>query len=64
MSAPVEQAQVNAAYLAWLIALPLVLSPVVYLAGRLWRLARGTALIALVATWVPFALAARDLSAS
>ncbi|HET7087584.1 MAG TPA: proton-conducting transporter membrane subunit [Anaerolineae bacterium] len=54
----------NAAYFVWLIALPLALSPVVYLTGRLWRLARGTALIALVATWAPFALAARDLSAS
>jgi proton-translocating NADH-quinone oxidoreductase chain N len=54
----------NVAYFVWLIALPLALSPVVYLTGRLWRLARGMALIALVAAWAPFVLAARDLSAS
>jgi proton-translocating NADH-quinone oxidoreductase chain N len=54
----------DVAYFVWLIALPLALSPVVYLTGRLWRLARGTALIALVAAWAPFVLAARDLTAS
>jgi proton-translocating NADH-quinone oxidoreductase chain N len=62
----------------WLFALPLVASPLIYLAGRLCRagqvsdapqqrpcvLARWAALIALGLTWIPFVLAARDLSTS
>ncbi|MCB8946053.1 MAG: hypothetical protein H6658_20095 [Ardenticatenaceae bacterium] len=42
----------------WLIWLPLVLSPVVYLAGRLIseRAARWMALLTLLATWWPFVL--------
>jgi proton-translocating NADH-quinone oxidoreductase chain N len=47
----------------WLIALPLVLSPVIYLVGRIGRLARWAALIVLSATWIPFALAAQDFAA-
>jgi len=50
----------------WMIALPLLATPVVYLAGRLarddGRAARWTALIALLITWIPFAQAAADLS--
>ena len=57
----------------WLIALPLVASPLIYLVGRLWGARspgtqrpcvapRWIALIALALTWLPFALAARDLS--
>lgn len=50
----------------WLIALPLLASPLIYLAGRLSRrpgAARWAALIALLATWWPFVLAVRELSA-
>lgn len=49
----------------WMIALPLLATPVVYLIGRLardgGRAARWTALIALLITWVPFSQAAADL---
>ncbi|MGB8211957.1 MAG: proton-conducting transporter membrane subunit [Anaerolineales bacterium] len=53
----------------WVILLPLLAGPVVYLAGRLFRNPRlvrlpgWLALAALVATWVPFVLAARSLAA-
>ena len=52
----------------WLILLPLLAAPVIYLAGRLARggrlrrLPSWIALLALAATWVPFGLAARQLS--
>ncbi len=53
----------------WMILLPLVATPAVYLVGRLVKrngaaVAHGTALAALLAAWVPFVLAARDLDAS
>ena len=52
----------------WMIVLPLVASPLVYLAGRLTKrngqIARWLALLVLAATWVPFALAASDLDAN
>ena len=52
----------------WMIVLPLVASPLVYLAGRLTKrngqMARWLALLILAATWVPFALAASDLDAN
>ncbi len=58
----------------WLIALPLVASPVIYLAGRLAardpqstaqnRAAYGAGVLALGVTWIPFVLAARELSVS
>jgi len=47
----------------WLIALPLILSPVIYLLGRIRHAARWIALLALLATWVPFALTAQDFAA-
>ncbi len=52
----------------WLIAVPLLASPLVYLSGHLGRntergnLAKWVALAALAGAWVPFVLAARDLS--
>ena len=56
----------NLTIFPWMIALPLGASPLVYLAGRLgWHrmelngrswLVRGLALLALVLTWIPFAL--------
>lgn len=53
----------------WMIALPLLASPVIYLIGRLVKpdgafAARLAALVALGITWVPFAVAASDLSDS
>ena len=48
----------------WLIALPLVASPLIYLGGHLGRrlnIARELGLVALVASWLPFAWAAREL---
>ncbi len=49
----------------WMIALPLLATPVIYLIGRLarddGRAARWAALIALLITWIPFAQAASDL---
>ena len=53
----------NATAFVWLIALPLASAPVIYLAGHIRRAARWIALIALLATWIPFALAAQDLAA-
>ncbi len=51
----------------WIIALPLLASPVIYLAGRATRgepnhAARWTALLAMLLTWVPLVLAAQDLA--
>ncbi|MBI5961039.1 MAG: NADH dehydrogenase [Chloroflexi bacterium] len=53
----------------WMITLPLLASPVVYLAGRISRrrnwdvgmISHWLAFWALAATWIPFALAASDL---
>jgi len=64
----------NALVLGWLIALPPVLSPLVYLAGRLRftrsdesalrnLIARWAGLAALALTWVPFVLAIRAFQA-
>jgi len=52
----------------WMIALPVIASPVVYLSGHLGRrigtrLAPWVALIALLAAWVPFALAIPEIGA-
>jgi proton-translocating NADH-quinone oxidoreductase chain N len=52
----------------WLITLPLIASPLVYLVGHLgrrvgqWALAYWVGLLALLAAWVPLVLSARDLS--
>ncbi|MBN1146314.1 MAG: hypothetical protein JXA78_03590 [Anaerolineales bacterium] len=52
----------------WLIAIPLVSSPLVYLSGHLggrsekWRIAQIVGLVALLATWLPFARAAGELA--
>ncbi|MGQ9903053.1 MAG: complex I subunit 5 family protein [Anaerolineae bacterium] len=50
----------------WLIAIPVLASPVVYLAGRLAgaAIARWLAFLALAVTCAPFVLAAQDLAAS
>ena len=54
----------------WMIGIPLVSSPVVYLGGRLevgrqkWRIAQIVGLLVLLATWVPFVASARELSQS
>lgn len=49
----------------WMIALPLLATPVIYLIGRLapgrGQTARWVALLALLITWIPFAQAAADL---
>lgn len=51
----------------WLIALPLAASPLIYLSGRLsrhpgwWRVPYVVGVLALVADWVPFTLAAQQL---
>lgn len=50
----------------WMIVLPLVASPVIYLAGRLLKsfpqpVAYWGALVALLLTWIPFGLAASDV---
>jgi proton-translocating NADH-quinone oxidoreductase chain N len=53
----------------WIILLPVLASPVIYLAGRLTRSSKlvrlpgWIALLALLGTWVPFVLAARQLAA-
>jgi proton-translocating NADH-quinone oxidoreductase chain N len=54
----------------WLIALPLIAAPVIYLAGRLgsrltrWPLAYLAALLALLGTWAPFVAAASQFARS
>jgi len=50
----------------WMISVPLVASPVVYLSAHIFKKrhqssAQWVGLVALILTWVPFALAARDL---
>jgi len=45
----------------WVIGVPLLSSPLVYLAGRLRNAGRSCALIALLAAWAPFVVAARAL---
>ena len=54
----------------WLLLIPVLAAPLIYLAGRLTRAARRLvrlpgwlALLALAASWVPFVLAARQLAA-
>src|SRR5512139_2981455 len=57
----------NAPMFVWLIGLLLAASPLIYLSGHLGKsqhVARWTGLAALLAAWVPFGLAARDLLAS
>ncbi len=52
----------------WLVALPLVASPLVYLIGRVgrnlerWTIAQKIGLAALIATWIPFVLTVREFS--
>jgi proton-translocating NADH-quinone oxidoreductase chain N len=52
----------------WLIALPLVLSPVIYIIGQIGSRLKHDSLgywagfLALVATWIPFVLSAQDLN--
>ena len=53
----------NATSFVWLIALPLIASPVIYLIGRIGRTARWLALVALAAAWIPFALTAQEFTA-
>jgi proton-translocating NADH-quinone oxidoreductase chain N len=54
----------------WMIAIPLVSSPLVYLGGRLevgrqkWHIAQITGLLVLLATWIPFAASAREVTQS
>ncbi|HEY47648.1 MAG: hypothetical protein AMJ88_09115 [Anaerolineae bacterium SM23_ 63] len=51
----------------WLIALPLVTSPLIYLAGHLGKrhrqrvIAQGAGFVALLATWIPFYLSFQEL---
>jgi proton-translocating NADH-quinone oxidoreductase chain N len=61
----------NATAFAWLVALPLVASPVVYVIGRLGAnrdphghcpaVVRWLSLLALLATWVPFGMVAQEV---
>jgi proton-translocating NADH-quinone oxidoreductase chain N len=57
-------------YFLWIIALPVLISPVVYLLGRLGaeerfgRISQAVALGGLLVAWVPFALAARHMGVS
>ena len=54
----------NAPHFVWLIAVPLLAAPLVYLIGHAGRgLARWVGLAGLLAAWVPFVLATRDLAA-
>ncbi len=64
----------DAIQFTWMFVIPLIASPVVYLAGRLgthartlkgrsW-LVRGLALLAVLAAWVPFVVTAQRLAAS
>ena len=45
--------------LLFLIGLPLVAAPIVYFAGRLFKVARWAALIAIGLEWIPFVIAAQ-----
>ncbi len=51
----------------WLIGLPLAMTPLVYLAGHLGKrfgqriIAQGAGLVALLGTWIPYILAAKEL---
>lgn len=53
----------------WLILLPLMASPLIYLGGRLqdrvprWPIAQLLALLALLVTWMPFAQSVREVNA-
>lgn len=55
---------------AWVIAIPIITSALVYLAGHLGeglrggRISQGVALVALLATWVPFGVAANEIRLS
>jgi len=60
---------VNIPVFLWLILLPLLASPLIYLIGRLtrhrrslWRLPSLAATLALAVAWIPFVLAARQLA--
>jgi proton-translocating NADH-quinone oxidoreductase chain N len=57
---------VNAPAFVWLIALPLLAAPLIYFAGRVkgagWS--RWLALTCLLAMWLPFAFAAREMGAA
>jgi proton-translocating NADH-quinone oxidoreductase chain N len=58
---------INLPYFVWLIAFPMMASPLVYLMGRIQPrgnlLSRWTAVAVLVATWIPFVLAAQAFRA-
>jgi proton-translocating NADH-quinone oxidoreductase chain N len=56
----------NIPWFVWLIALPLLGVPLIYIVGRLYKawLARLVGLIVLGLTWVTFALAAQEFSVS
>jgi len=54
---------------AWMILLPLLASPVIYLVGRALKedgafAARWLSLVVLLLTWIPFVMAAHDLDAN
>jgi proton-translocating NADH-quinone oxidoreductase chain N len=54
----------------WMIALPLLASPIIYLAGRMskrpnwWRVPYVLSVLAFSATWIPFVLTARQFAQS
>ena len=48
--------------LVWLIGLPLVAAPIVYFAGRLFKAGRWAALVAIGLAWIPFVIAAQQVS--
>ncbi len=49
--------------LLFLIGLPLLAAPIVYFAGRLFKVARWAALIAIGLAWIPFVMAAQVIGA-
>ncbi len=48
--------------LLFLIGLPLIAAPIVYFMGRIFKLARWAALVAIGLTWIPFVMAAQAIN--